>query len=1429
MRKYLLLLLTTAMGACAYSQDFSNKGKDFWIGYANHVRMYNSQVSQQEKMSLYITSDVNTSGSVDIPGIGFSQAFSVIANQILVIDIPRTARLNDDGLFNLGIHVTALRPIVVYAHIYAMNVSGATVCLPTNTLGKEYFSVNYTQLSNESPAYSYMLAIATEDNTTIEITPTTITKQGWLPGSVHSVSLNKGQIYQVLADQDLTGSTIKSVANTGGCKRIAVFCGSGKVYIRNPACTNNSADNLFQQMYPTSTWGKNYITVSSKNNQVSDQTNIYRVMKGDPTAIVYVDGSIVPNTSFTNGFYYEFNGPGVHVITSDKPIMVAQYFTTENCYGNGAPGDPEMIYLNPLEQTINNVTLYSTQYFQITQHFVNIVIKNEGTALSSLKIDGSPVGSSFSPVPLDPTYVYARIAVQVGTHNISSDSGFNAIAYGFGTAESYGYSAGTNLKDLYQYVTIQNEYGIVNFPAGCKNSPLKFAMTFPYQPTQIVWQFGSTLNGMGLTDTTINNPVYDSTWVINGRTLYRYKLNRYSTITATGTYPIKVIANNPTSNGCSGEQEIDYDLQIFDPPAAAFTVSTNGCLSDSVAFFDNTNGQGRPVIRWAWDFGDAGTANTRNPKHKYANAGPYTIHFSAITDVGCISDTAQQTISISNPPVADFSISPLSCVNSSILFTDQSNPSGSTLAKWRWDFGDGQNLVATNGNPIAHTYITIGAVNVSLQVESSTGCKSNTVIKPLTIHPTPHADFQLPTGVCIPQSAQFLDQSTISDGTAGSFGYLWQFGDGGNSNQQNPTHAYANVGPFNVKLRVTSSNGCIDSATKIFNTVYPQPHANFTVSPEVCLGDATSYTDQSNGNGSAIARWRWDFGDGQTDTVKNPTHTYANATSYVVKLFVYSDKGCISDTNSNSTIVNPLPTANFNYSSPTCETKGVNFTDASVANAGVVAKWNWNFGDGGLSVLQNPMHTFSPPNTYVITLNVETNKGCKSSAFMRPVKVNYLPVADFGLPEVCLRDPYAQFTDSSRISDNSASQFTYLWNFGDPYSTAANPNTSTQKDPQHRYSKDSIYSVRLTVTSKDGCSRDTSKQFTVNGSLPQAAFQVNNINTLCSSNDVSLVNNSTVDFGSIVKVEIYWDYLNDPTKKTVDDYPTPGKMYSFKYPEFGTPVSKQYEILYVAYSGINCVSTTTKTITVLATPQIEFDAMSGVCEEVPSFQLNAAKETSGLAGTGVFSGAGVSPGGIFNPATAKAGVHSLRYTFNATNGCTAFKEQTINVFPTPSVNLGPDRTVLEGGYITIIPTTSGNNLTYLWTPATGLNNDKIASPKVSPPTDMTYQLTVTSSDGCVASDQVFVKLLKEVKVPNAFSPNNDGINDKWEIQYLESYPGCTIDVFNRYGQTVFHSVGYNKPWDGTFNGTPLPVATYYWVINPKNGRQPMTGSVTIIR
>jgi gliding motility-associated-like protein len=112
---------------------------------------------------------------------------------------------------------------------------------------------------------------------------------------------------------------------------------------------------------------------------------------------------------------------------------------------------------------------------------------------------------------------------------------------------------------------------------------------------------------------------------------------------------------------------------------------------------------------------------------------------------------------------------------------------------------------------------------------------------------------------------------------------------------------------------------------------------------------------------------------------------------------------------------------------------------------------------------------------------------------------------------------------------------------------------------------------------------------------------------------------------------------------------------------------------------------------------------------------------------------------------------------------------------------------------------------------------------------MVYTLTVRSDRDCETSDQVAVKLLLKPVIPNIFSPNGDGINDRWVIEHLESYPGCIIQLFNRYGQQVLKMVNYTTPWDGKINGKDAPVGTYYYIIDPRNGRQPMTGYVDIIR
>jgi gliding motility-associated-like protein len=110
-----------------------------------------------------------------------------------------------------------------------------------------------------------------------------------------------------------------------------------------------------------------------------------------------------------------------------------------------------------------------------------------------------------------------------------------------------------------------------------------------------------------------------------------------------------------------------------------------------------------------------------------------------------------------------------------------------------------------------------------------------------------------------------------------------------------------------------------------------------------------------------------------------------------------------------------------------------------------------------------------------------------------------------------------------------------------------------------------------------------------------------------------------------------------------------------------------------------------------------------------------------------------------------------------------------------------------------------------------------------------YQLTVTGDHNCTDTASVTVKLLREVKVPNVFSPNGDGINDFWQLPNLSDYPGCTVEVFNRYGQRVYYSLGYDVPWNGTQTGKALPVGVYYYIIKLKNGFDTLTGSVTILR
>ena len=620
----------------------------------------------------------------------------------------------------------------------------------------------------------------------------------------------------------------------------------------------------------------------------------------------------------------------------------------------------------------------------------------------------------------------------------------------------------------------------------------------------------------------------------------------------------------------------------------------------------------------------------------------------------------------------------------------------------------------------------------------------------------------------------------------------------------------------------------------LYFDVNPLPTASFSVNSQACLNAPVTFTDNSVLGTAVVKKWTWDFKDGQTleATNGNPVqHAYVSVGDYQPLLKLETDAGCVVTSALQPVHVSPLPVAQFSISSPNCEQQAISFTDQSTAAEGTVSSWSWNFGQGRISSLQNPSITFSHAGQDTIRLVVTNTLGCSSLEQSRALQVHPLPVVDFSVPNICLSDPQAVFVNASTNADGSTTGLAYLWNFGDNNASGSNPNTSTLRDPGHNYSREGNYTIGLNVTTAQGCTVSLEKPFQVNGVNPVAAFEILNESNLCSSNSVQFKNKSYVaGFGAVTRLEWYFDFQNQPAQVLVDNNPSPDKIYTYTYPKFSSPASINYTVRLLAYSGGVCVSTAeSKVLTMKAVPEVAFAALPSVCQETSPYQITQASEIHGTLGTYRFSGPGLSVSGTFNPKVAGIGTHTLKYVFTSQNTCADSLSRTITVFATPTVNAGRDTTILEGGAVLLNASASGNALNLLWTPATALSATNILNPLATPIEDIRYQLTVRSGDGCVNADEVFVQVLKLPVVPNSFSPNGDGINEVWNIKYLNSYQNATVEIFNRYGQRVYFSKGYEIPWDGRANGADVPMATYYYIINPGNGRKPMAGSLTIIR
>jgi gliding motility-associated-like protein len=173
---------------------------------------------------------------------------------------------------------------------------------------------------------------------------------------------------------------------------------------------------------------------------------------------------------------------------------------------------------------------------------------------------------------------------------------------------------------------------------------------------------------------------------------------------------------------------------------------------------------------------------------------------------------------------------------------------------------------------------------------------------------------------------------------------------------------------------------------------------------------------------------------------------------------------------------------------------------------------------------------------------------------------------------------------------------------------------------------------------------------------------------------------------------------------------------------------------------------------------------------------------------------------------------------------------TVSVPKTPVANAGADITIQEGETVKLNGTAAGDNVTYYWTPADNLDTPLSLTPNVTPVNDITYMLHVQSQGMCsIATDEVFVRVFKKITIPNTFSPNNDGVNDLWNIDQLITYPKSVLTIFTRDGHQVYRSIGYTQSWNGNYQGQVLPAGVYYYTIDLKNNTSIRSGWVMMLR
>lgn len=501
---------------------------------------------------------------------------------------------------------------------------------------------------------------------------------------------------------------------------------------------------------------------------------------------------------------------------------------------------------------------------------------------------------------------------------------------------------------------------------------------------------------------------------------------------------------------------------------------------------------------------------------------------------------------------------------------------------------------------------------------------------------------------------------------------------------------------------ISYTSGCESGTFPI--TIDAGSSASFTESTNgnpVCLGTTVNFTSTSSGASS----WQWDFGDGNTSTLENPSHTYAAPGTYIVSLLVPNNMGCDGYA-SDTVIIAPFPVPSFT-TTPGCPGSNSTANNTSTIASGTMSyQWTMNGAVPGTSIAQNPSFQYATGGTYSIQLIATSDVGCVDS-ITQNIVIPYMPNPEFTFTNECVGTANS-FTDQSTVTNGTITQWN--WDFGD-----GTPAGNTQ-NPTHVYATTGTFNVTLTPITNDGCLGPTiTHQVTVTP-MPTATFNVTNA---CVGQQVNANNTSSTGF------TYDWDFGNGDTDTAYNATST--------YAAAGN-----YTVTLIIMSGVACGDTATQTVTVYDTPVADFTFINQCLGTAIPFTDQSTVLSGTIAQWDWDFGDGSGTSALQNPSYSYTpdGSNDVTLTVTSSNGCVDSVTQSVTTYPIPAAAFVMT-SVCEGavtGYTNQSTVSSGTIAINDWDFGDGTNS-ALANPTHIYPGDGTFSvtLTVTSSNGCVDS------------------------------------------------------------------------------------------------